>query len=244
MTDPQLWASLLSLTAMEIVLGIDNLLFVAILAGRLPPAERASARLIGLGLALIARLALLASIAWLMGLTATLFSVGDHPVSWHDLVLVAGGLFLIYKGTTEIHHRLEGEGSEASRTHARASFVGILLQIVLLDVVFSIDSVVTAVGMAGELWIMATAMVLAMLVMLGASGPVSGFINRHPTVRMLGLSFLLLIGTTLVADGAGFHVPKGYIYVAMGFSIAVESLNQLAARQRGSAGPSRARARD
>lgn len=230
--DPQIWASLLTLTTLEIVLGIDNLVFIAILAGRLRPAQQARARLVGLALALITRLALLASITWIIGLTRPLFDVFGHAISWRDIILVAGGLFLLYKGTREIHHRLEGDAAPDEVRGAGTSFLGIVTQIMLLDMVFSLDSVITAVGMANELWVMATAIILAVAIMLAASGPLAAFVERHPTVKMLALSFLLLIGMTLVADGAGVHVPKGYIYAAIGFSVAVEALNQLAARRR------------
>jgi predicted tellurium resistance membrane protein TerC len=232
LSDPQIWASLLTLTALEIVLGIDNLVFIAILAGRLPVAQQARARLVGLALALITRLALLASIAWIIGLTRPLFEVFGHAVSWRDIILVAGGFFLLYKGTSEIHRRFEDDAPQAEAISARTGFAGIVTQIILLDIVFSLDSVITAVGMANELWVMATAIMLAVAIMLAASGPLAAFVERHPTVKMLALSCLLLIGTTLIADGAGFHVPKGYIYAAIGFSIAVEALNQLAARRR------------
>lgn len=232
LSDPQIWASLLTLTALEIVLGIDNVVFIAILADRLPAAQQARARQAGLALALITRLALLASIAWIIGLTRPLFDVLGHAVSWRDIILVAGGFFLLYKGTREIHRRLEGETPQEEAGRARTSFAGIVAQILLIDIVFSLDSVITAVGMANELWVMATAIILAVAIMLGASGPLAGFVDRHPTVKMLALSFLLLIGMTLVADGAGVHVPKGYIYAAISFSVAVEALNQLAARRR------------
>jgi predicted tellurium resistance membrane protein TerC len=233
-SNPEIWASLLTLTALEIVLGIDNLVFIAILAGRLPAEQQNQARQIGLALALLTRLALLASITWIIGLTQPLFEVFGHPVSWRDIVLVAGGLFLLYKGTWEIHHALEGDEPEGEEEHAsrRTSFAGVVTQIMLLDIVFSLDSVITAVGMANTLWVMATAIIIAVAIMLAASGPLAGFVQRHPTVKMLALSFLMLIGMTLIADGAGFHVPKGYIYAAIGFSVAVEALNQFAARRR------------
>lgn len=231
--DPEIWASLLTLTALEIVLGIDNLVFIAILAGRLPAERQNQARQIGLALALLTRLALLASIAWIIGLTEPLFDLFGHPVSWRDMVLVTGGLFLLYKGTREIHHTLEGNGFEGEQAeNGRTSFVSVVTQITLLDIVFSLDSVITAVGMANALWVMATAIIVAVAIMLAASGPLAGFVQRHPTVKMLALSFLILIGMTLIADGAGFHVPKGYIYAAIGFSVAVEALNQLAASRR------------
>ena len=231
--DPEIWASLLTLTALEIVLGIDNLVFIAILAGRLPTEQQNRARQIGLALALLTRLALLASITWIIGLTQPLFEVLSHPVSWRDIVLIAGGLFLLYKGTREIHHALEGDGLEGEEpAYGRTSLAGAVSQIMLLDVVFSLDSVITAVGMANTLWVMATAIVIAVAIMLAASGPLAEFVQRHPTVKMLALSFLILIGMTLIADGAGFHVPKGYIYAAIGFSVGVEALNQFAARRR------------
>ena len=235
LTDPQVWASLVTLTALEIVLGIDNLVFIAILAGRLPPERRAAARQVGLALALITRLALLASIAWILGLSRPVFALFGHDLSWRDVILIGGGLFLLYKGTREIHLRVEGEGEDAvprQGVRAAPSFGGIVVQIMILDIVFSLDSVITAVGMANELWVMAAAIIVAVVIMLAASGPLAGFVERHPTVKMLALSFLLLIGMTLIADGAGFHLPRGYIYAAIGFSVSVEALNQLAARRR------------
>src|SRR5690242_7452444 len=238
--DPQIWASLVTLTALEIVLGIDNLVFIAILVGRLPEERRDLARKLGLAAAVITRLALLASIAWIIGLTKPLFELFGHAFSWRDIILIAGGLFLLYKGTREIHLRLEGEGlSETAANGGEARFGSIVAQIMLLDIVFSLDSVITAVGMANELWVMVAAVVIAVLIMLAASGPLAAFVDRHPTVKMLALSFLLLIGMTLIADGAGFHVPKGYIYAAIGFSVAVEALNQLAARHRPQRGAAR-----
>ena len=232
--DPEIWASLLTLTALEIVLGIDNLVFIAILAGRLPAEQQNRARQIGLALALITRLALLASIAWIISLTRPLFEVFGDPVSWRDIVLAAGGLFLVYKSTREIHHGLEGEGLEGEEEYRsrRASFAAVITQIMLLDVVFSLDSVITAVGMASKLWVMASAIVIAVVIMLAASEPLADFVQRYPTVKMLALSFLMLIGMTLIADGAGYHVPRGYIYTAIGFSVGVEALNQLAGRRR------------
>jgi predicted tellurium resistance membrane protein TerC len=229
--DPQFWASLLTLTALEIVLGIDNLVFIAILAGRLPAAQQHRARRVGLMLALGMRLALLGSIAWIIGLTQPLFAVFGHPVSLRDIVLGTGGLFLIYKGTIEIHRRFEGAGRGETATAESAGFLSVVVQIMLLDIVFSLDSVITAVGMANSFWIMAAAIVIAVALMLVASHPLAGFVERHPTIKMLALSFLLLIGMTLIADSAGFDVPKGYIYAAIGFSVAVEALNQLAARR-------------
>lgn len=230
--DPQIWASLLTLTALEVVLGIDNLIFLAILAARLPPERQARARQIGLGLALGLRLGLLAAIAWIMRLTEPVAAVAGHVFSWRDLILIGGGLFLVYKGTGEIHERIEGGGEHAEAQAGRASFVGTVAQIAVLDMVFSLDSVITAVGMANQLPVMIAAVMIAILVMMVAAAPVSGFVNRHPTVKMLALSFLLLIGMTLIADGFGAHVPKGYIYAAIAFSALVELLNQLAGRRR------------
>jgi predicted tellurium resistance membrane protein TerC len=232
LADPQLWASLVTLTALEIVLGIDNLVFIAILVGRLPEDRRDMARRLGLGLAVLTRLALLASIAWIIGLTTPVFELFDRGFSWRDTILIAGGLFLLYKGTREIHERLEGEPEAAGAARVAAGFAGVIAQILILDIVFSLDSVITAVGMANELWVMAAAVIIAVLIMIAASGPLAAFIERHPTIKMLALSFLLLIGTTLIADGVGFHVPRGYIYAAIGFSVLVEALNQVAARRR------------
>lgn len=232
LTDPQIWASLVTLTPLEIVLGIDNLVFIAIVAGRLPLERQNRARQVGLALALVTRLALLASIVWIIGLTRPVFEIFGQPVSWRDIVLVAGGLFLLYKGTREIHHGLEGDRQKGDAEGGRTSFAGVVAQIMVLDIVFSLDSVITAVGMANTLWVMAAAIVIAVAIMLLASKPLADFVERHPTVKMLALSFLLLIGMTLIADGAGFDVPKGYIYAAIGFSVAVETLNQFAARRR------------
>lgn len=238
-SDPQHWISLLTLTALEIVLGIDNLIFLSILAGRLPPAQQPRARQVGLLLALGIRLALLTAISWLMGLTAPLFAVADHAFSWRDLILIGGGLFLVYKGTQEIHARIEGDGTHDEAVAKTAGFASTIVQIALLDVVFSLDSVITAVGMASELPIMIAAVMISIGVMLLAAAPVAGFVNRHPTVKMLALSFLLLIGMTLIADGFGAHVPKGYIYAAIGFSALVEMFNQLAGRRRKSNVPAK-----
>ena len=237
LTSPQVWASLLTLTLLEIVLGIDNLIFLSILAARLPAAQQARARQIGLALALVMRLVLLSAITWIMGLTAPLFDVAGHGFSWRDLILIGGGLFLVYKGTQEIHVRIEGEAAHDSGGALRhASFGGTILQIALLDIVFSLDSVITAVGMASQLSIMVAAVVISIVVMMAAAAPVSAFVNRSPTVKMLALSFLLMIGMVLIADGFGAHVPKGYIYAAIGFSALVELLNQLAGRRKRASG--------
>lgn len=229
--DPQILISLLTLTALEIVLGVDNLIFIAILASKLPEEQQARARRIGLALALITRLMLLASLSWLVGLTAPVFSAFGQPFSWRDLILIGGGLFLAYKGTTEIHNRMEGE-EEGAITAKATTFGAIIVQIILLDIVFSLDSVITAVGMVDQLWIMVTAVVISAVLMVIAATPLSAFVTRHPTVKMLALSFLLMIAMVLIADGFGVHVPKGYVYAAMGFSVLVESLNLLAARRR------------
>jgi len=228
---PQTWASLLTLTALEIVLGIDNLLFIAILSARLPEAQQRSARRAGLALAVISRLALLATIAWLAGITNPLFSVFGEPVSLRDLVLIGGGFFLLAKGTTEIHGTVEGVEEEIKHGKA-AGFVSVILQIMVLDIVFSLDSVITAVGMAQHLSIMAAAIIIAVLIMLVAADPLSRFINEHLSVKMLALSFLILVGMALVADGMGFHIPKGYLYFAIAFSAGVEGLNLIAAQRR------------
>lgn len=229
--DPQAWASLATLTALEIVLGIDNIIFISIMASRLPEAQQPRARQIGLALALISRLALLASIAWIVTLTQPLFTVADMDISIRDLILLTGGLFLIYKGTQEIHHTMEGVEEDVV-PRAAATFGSVVAQIMVLDIVFSLDSVITAVGMANELPVMVTAVVIAVGVMLFAAGPTSRFVQAHPTVKMLALSFLLLVGVALVADGLHFHIPKGYLYFAIAFSVGVEALNLAAARRR------------
>ena len=231
LADPQIWLSLLTLTTLEIVLGIDNLVFIAVLVEKLPAQQQATARRVGIALALITRLMLLSAIAWIIGLVEPVLSAFGQGFSWRDIILIAGGLFLLYKGTAEIHDKLEGEEGEASG-RVQAKFAAVVIQIAILDIVFSLDSVITAVGMADHLWIMVTAVIIAVIIMLIASGPVSGFVSRHPTVKMLALSFLLLIGMTLIADGFGVHIPKGYIYAAMGFSVFVEGLNLLARRRR------------
>jgi len=225
--------ALVTLTTLEIVLGIDNIVFISILAGKLPRHDHSRARRFGLLGAMLMRLLLLLSIAWLMKLTTPLFTALSRSVSGRDLILITGGLFLIGKATFEIHDKLEGVESH-SEARVAASFGGVVLQIMLLDIVFSLDSVITAVGMADDLWVMATAIVLAVGVMLAAADPIGEFVNRHPTVKMLALAFLVLIGVSLVADGLHEHIPKGYIYFAMGFSVLVEMLN-LRAKKRGKA---------
>lgn len=233
LADPQVWASLLTLTVMEIVLGIDNLVLLAVVADRLPEGQRARARRLGLLAALGTRLVLLFSIRWVMQLTMPILELPWHSFSWRDIILMSGGLFLVYKGTGEIHRRIEGDDEQHGPAGRSAGFASTIAQIALLDIVFSLDSVITAVGMANDLAVMIAAIVVAIGVMMAASGSVSGFISRHPTVKMLALSFLLLIGMTLIADGFGAHVPKGYIYAAMGFSGLVEVLNQIARGRRG-----------
>jgi predicted tellurium resistance membrane protein TerC len=245
LADPNAWAALATLTLMEIVLGIDNIVFISILVDRLPAAQRTMGRNLGLGLALVTRLGLLFSLSWLMGLQDALFHLpwpeflhemsgahreadgnGKIGISGKDLILLIGGLFLIYKATHEIHHKLEDGNGKPDAARAGAATLGaVIAQIALIDIVFSLDSVITAVGMARELAVMSIAIVLAVMVMLVAAGPISGFVTRHPTVKVLALSFLILIGTALVADGLHFHIPKGYIYFAMAFSLLVEIVN-------------------
>ena len=222
--DPQAWIAFLTLVALEIVLGIDNIIFISILSGKLPAEQQARARYIGLGLALILRVILLFSLSWVIGLTAPLFTVLGQEISGRDLILLAGGLFLLGKATFEIHDSLEGETGHASRS-VQASFVSIIIQILLLDAVFSLDSVITAIGMVDDVTIMIAAVVVAIAFMMFFAAPVGAFVGRHPTIKMLALSFLLLIGLTLIVEAFDVHVPKGYIYFAMGFSVFVELLN-------------------
>jgi predicted tellurium resistance membrane protein TerC len=233
LTNPETWIALLTLTVLEIVLGIDNVIFISILVQRLPAAVRDHARRIGLGLAMGMRILLLLTISWIIGLTEPVFTQFGRGFSWRDLILIAGGLFLLWKATTEIGESLEGEaGHHADPNAGTASLRGVLVQIVLLDVVFSLDSVLTAVGMVDEVVIMIAAVVIAVGVMLVASGPLASFVHKHPSVKMLALAFLLLIGVTLVADGFGLHIDKAFIYAAMAFSVFVESLNHRARRRR------------
>jgi predicted tellurium resistance membrane protein TerC len=226
---------LATLTLMEIVLGIDNIVFIAILVMKLPAGQQDLARRLGITLALGIRILLLLTISWIMGLTEPFVTVGERDVSGRDLILLGGGLFLIFKATREIYEKVEGEPHGVQGTRPGAAFGWVLVQILLLDIVFSLDSVITAVGMANQVWIMITAMVLAMLVMLVSAGAVSGFVERHPSVKILALAFLLLIGVMLVAEGTGTHVPKGYVYFAMAFSLFVEMLNMRYRRHRASA---------
>jgi predicted tellurium resistance membrane protein TerC len=223
-TNPEIWSALITLTALEIVLGIDNIIFISILAARLPEHQQHKARRLGLIGAMVMRLVLLFSLAWVMGLTEPLFSVFGEEVSGRTIILVVGGLFLIAKATHEIHDKLEGEEGRVSHKLA-ASFGGVIVQIMLLDAVFSLDSVITAVGMAKEVWVMATAIILAVLVMLFSVDAISSFVEKHPTVKVLALAFLVLIGVTLVAEAFHHEIPRGYIYFALGFSVAVEMLN-------------------
>ncbi len=229
--DPNVWASLITLTALEIVLGIDNLVFISILSSRLPMEQQSTARRTGLALAVITRLLLLASIAWLAGVTAPLFTVAEHPVSLRDLILLGGGLFLLAKGTTEIHATVDGV-EEEMRDAKATSFAAVIVQIMILDIVFSLDSVITAVGMAQQFSVMAAAIIIAVGIMLFAADPLSRFIQENLSVKMLALSFLILVGLTLVADGMGFHIPKGYLYFAIAFSVGVEALNLAATKRR------------
>ncbi len=224
LADPQVWIAFTTLTALEIVLGIDNIIFISILAAKLPHGEQARARTLGLALAMITRILLLLSLAWMVRLTSPLVTVGSYALSGRDLILLLGGLFLLAKSTYEIHEKLEGvEGHTSARV--AASFAGVIVQILLLDIVFSLDSVITAVGMVRQIPVMVAAVIVAVIVMMISAGGISSFVERHPTVKMLALSFLLLIGTSLIAEGLHFHIPKGYIYFAMAFSVGVEMLN-------------------
>jgi predicted tellurium resistance membrane protein TerC len=231
-TDPEIWASLVTLMALEIVLGIDNLLFISILAGRLPEHQQSRARKVGLALALITRLMLLATLAWIVGLTEPFVTLGKFGLSWRDVILIGGGLFLLWKATVEIHAEVEGEDEDKGPRKAGATFMAIVTQIAIIDIVFSLDSVITAVGMADQLWVMVVAVIAAVILMLVASDPLANFIQAYPTIKMLALSFLLLIGLVLIADGMHYHIPKGYVYVALGFSVTVEALNGWVRRRR------------
>ena len=224
LSDPQIWIAFATLTVLELVLGIDNVIFIAILSGKLPPNQQPKARLIGLSLALVMRIILLFSLTWVMSLTEPLFTILRQAVSGRDLILLVGGLFLIFKSTHEIHGSLEGEEGENSRK-VYGGFTGVIVQIMLLDIVFSLDSVITAIGMVDNVWIMIAAVVVSIIGMMLFAGSIGAFVQRHPTIKMLALSFLLLIGTTLIAEGLEFHIPKGYIYFAMAFAVFVEMLN-------------------
>ncbi|MFQ6181443.1 TerC family protein [Sinorhizobium meliloti] len=231
---PEAWIALITLIVMEVVLGIDNLIFISILTNKLPPEHRVSARRIGIGLALVMRLALLGTIAWIVKLTQPVFEAFGHGFSWKDMILIAGGLFLVWKATKEIHHNVDPSDHEEDFIASSAinSFAAAIGQILLLDLVFSVDSIITAVGMTPHLPIMVVAVVVAVTVMLVAANPLANFIERNPTIVMLALAFLLMIGTTLIAEGMGFHVPKGYVYAAMAFSALVEVLNMVARNAR------------
>ncbi len=232
MSDPQAWIALVTLTALEIVLGIDNIVFISVLTGRLPTTQRQKGRIVGLALAMVMRIVLLLFLAWIVRLTAPMFTVLGNEISGRDLILIVGGLFLLAKSTHEIHHNLEGiEKDEAVVVHA--TLVSVLIQVSLLDIVFSLDSVITAVGMADHIPVMVIAIVLAVGFMMIFAKPIGDFVEQHPTVKMLALSFLLLVGMALVADGLDFHIPKGYIYFAMGFSVFVEMLNLRMRSKRG-----------
>ena len=224
LSEPQTWVAFLTLLVLEVVLGIDNIIFISILAGKLPPEQQARARYIGLGLALVLRVILLFSLSWVIGLTAPLFVVFNQAISGRDLILLLGGLFLLGKATFEIHENMEGEEGHAS-ARVKANFTSVIIQIILLDAVFSLDSVITAVGMVDQIGIMIAAVVVAITFMMIFAAPVGNFVHRHPTIKMLALSFLLLIGLTLVVESFDIHIPKGYIYFAMGFSVFVEFLN-------------------
>jgi predicted tellurium resistance membrane protein TerC len=224
LADPQAWIALATLTALEIVLGVDNIIFISILVGRLPEHQRNRARIIGLGLAMGTRILLLLSLAWVMTLTAPLITVSSLEVSGRDLILIGGGLFLLWKSVHEIHNSLEGV-EESNLRAVQAGFGAVLIQIAIIDIVFSLDSVITAVGMVSEVSIMMAAIIIAVLVMMFAAKPIGEFVDRHPTIKMLALSFLIMVGMALIAEGFDFHVPKGYIYFAMAFSVAVEMLN-------------------
>jgi len=231
--NPEAWAALATLVAMEVILGIDNLLFISILTNKLPAAHRQTARRIGLGLALVMRLALLAGIAWIMKLTAPVFALAGNEFSWKDMILIAGGFFLVFKATHEIHHYVEpAPDGDAATSAAQLGFAAAIGQIVLLDMVFSVDSIITAVGMTPHIEIMVIAVVVAVLVMLLAAEPMAAFVDANPTILMLALGFLLMIGMVLIAEGFGVHVPKGYVYTAMAFSALVETMNILARRRR------------
>ncbi|MEO8522258.1 MAG: TerC family protein [Acidobacteriota bacterium] len=231
LTNPETWVAFGTLTFLEIVLGVDNIIFISILSGKLPAPQQPRARRVGLLGAMLTRVLLLFSLAWVIGLTAPLFTAIGRPISGRDLILISGGLFLLAKATFEMHERLEGDEDGQTEGRAAASFASVIAQIMVLDIVFSLDSVITAVGMVDELWVMISAVVVSVGIMMLAAEPISAFVHRHPTVKILALSFLLLIGLSLLLEGLGQHIPKGYIYFAMGFSVFVEVINLRVRRQ-------------
>ena len=232
LTSPEAWAALLTLTALEIVLGIDNVIFLSVIVSRIPPAQAKRARQIGLALALVFRILLLSLLVWLIGLTQTLFTLRDIDFSWRDIILIGGGLFLIGKATHEIHTEVETGDTASDDAPAASAFFWVIVQIIIIDMVFSLDSIITAIGMAQDIEIMIAAVIIACFIMYVSSGPVARFVAEHPTTKMLALAFLVLIGVALVADGFKFHIPRGYIYFAIAFSAAVEFFNVLAKRSR------------
>jgi predicted tellurium resistance membrane protein TerC len=232
LTSPEAWAALVTLTALEIVLGIDNVIFLSVLVARLPEEQAKRARQIGLLLALVFRIALLSILFWLIGLTKPVFTVAGQAFSWRDIILIGGGLFLIAKATHEIHAEIEGQDAEEEATGGRNAFAWVIVQIIIIDLVFSLDSIITAIGMAEQIEVMVAAVVIACAVMYVASGPVAAFVAEHPTTKMLALAFLVLIGVALMADGFGVHIPRGYVYFAIVFAIAVEAFNILAKQKR------------
>src|SRR5438445_5101766 len=236
LTSPEAWAALLTLTALEIVLGMDNVIFLSVVVARIPERQARQARQIGLALALVFRILLLSLLVWLIGLTHAIFTVKDMAVSWRDIILIGGGLFLIAKATHEIHTEVEARNEENGEASGASAFFWVIVQIIIIDLVFSLDSIITAIGMAQDLAIMIAAVIIACAVMYASSGPVANFIAEHPTTKMLALAFLVLIGVALVADGFQFHIPRGYIYFAIAFSAAVEAFNVLAKRNRRKAG--------
>lgn len=240
LTSPEAWAALLTLTALEIVLGIDNVIFISVIVSRIPEQQAYRARQIGLALALVFRILLLSVLVWLIGLTEPVFSFASYDFSWRDLILIGGGLFLIAKATHEIHAEVEADDGEGDQKSGGSAFFWVIVQIIVIDIVFSLDSIITAIGMAQDIEIMVAAVVIACLIMYISSGPVSRFVAEHPTTKMLALAFLVLIGVALVADGLAFHIPRGYIYFAIAFSAAVEFFNVLAKRNRRKAGKSSA----
>lgn len=239
-SSPEAWISFFTLAVLEVVLGIDNIVFISILSSRLPPERRTKARQIGLAGAFLSRICLLAGLTWIMKLDKPLFDIADRSFSGKSLILLAGGLFLLYKATKEIHHKLEAAGEDATNVKVVTTFGAVIFQIILLDAVFSIDSVITAVGMTDEIAIMVAANVIALIVMLAVGGPVGDFVEKHPSVKVLALAFLLMIGLVLLGEGMGFHVPKGYVYAAMGFSVFVELINLRTSRKKGLLKPDRA----